>query len=150
MEPVTLKEYACQSRFILYGAGAYTSLCSDVVLFRAMGGMFAGSSIDLIFLGIRYFEMPNELKGVRVYRPRDERALEFGRKFAPEYKEEVGERVYAVESNDRRFHVIAGNFWAHVHTTPLRLPSLGPLCGDDIAARDDYIERHVKEWYKVQ
>lgn len=150
MEPIILKEYTCESRFILYDAGAYTPLCSDVVLYRAMGGMFTGPSIDLIFLGIHYFEMPNELKGVHVSRPRDEQALEFAKVYAPQYEEELGERVYVVESNGRKFHVIAENFWVHVHTEPLSRSSLVPLCEDDLARRDAYIGRYVEEWYKVE
>jgi hypothetical protein len=148
MEPIVLKEYSSENRFVLYEAGAFTPLCSDVVVFRAMGGMFAGPSIDLIFLGLNYFEMPNQLRGVRVWRPRDEGALEFGRSFAPHHGAELGDRVYAVESNGKRFHVIAAKFWVHLHRTPNRTSALTSL--NDLDARDEYIQRYVKEWYKVE
>ena len=147
MDPIFLKEYSSEKRFVLYEAGAYTALCGDVVVFRALGGAFAGSSIDLIFLGLVYFEMPNLLQGVRVWQPRDESALQFGRSFAPQYGEELGDKVYAVESNGKRFHAIAANFWVHVHRALNRVSALTPL--NDLDARDEYLERYVKDWYKV-
>lgn len=57
IEPVLLKEWSSEKEFILYDAGAYTPLCSDTLLLRGMGGMFAGPSIDLIFLGLDYAMM---------------------------------------------------------------------------------------------
>ena len=143
-----MNEYSSDKCFDLYEAGTYTPLCGDVVVFRAMGGMFTGPSIDLIFLGLDYFEMPNRLRGVRVWRPRDERALEFGRSFGPYYGEELGEKVYAVESNGKRFHAIAAKCWIQVHRELNRDGALTPL--NDIGGRDAYIERYVKEWYKVE
>jgi len=148
VDPIFLKEFSSEMHFVLYEAGAYTALCGDMVVFRAMGGLFAGPSMDLIFLGLDYFEMPNRLQGVRVWRPRDHRALEFGSSFVPQYGEELADKVYAVESDGKRFHVIAGNFWVHVHREFNRVSALTPL--NDLGARDEYIERYVKDWYKVE
>lgn len=148
MDPVYLKEYSSEKNFLLYEAGVYTGLSGDMVVFRALGGKFAGASIDLIFLGLVYFEMPNRLRGVRVWRPRDESALQFGNSFAPYYGDELGDKVYAVESEGKRFHVIAANFWVHVHKDFNRVSALRPL--NDLDARDEYIERYVKDWYKVE
>jgi hypothetical protein len=148
MDPVFLKEYSSESSFVLYEAGAYTALCGDMVVFRAMGGLMARPGIDLIFLGLVYFEMPNQLRGVRVWRPRDESALQFGSSFAPHYGDELGDKVYAVESNGKRFHAIAANFWVHVHRELNRVSALTAL--NDLDARDEYIERYVKAWYKVE
>ena len=89
MDPKYLKEYSSEKHFVLYEAAPYTGLCGEMVVFRAMGGKFAGPSIDLIFLGLIYFEMPNQLRGVRVWRPRDEGALQFGNSFAPYYGEQL-------------------------------------------------------------
>jgi hypothetical protein len=75
---------------------------------------------------------------------------QLGRTFSPHYKEELGDRVYAVTSNKRRFHVIAANFWVHVHTKPLRESSLAILCEDDLARRNTFMEQFIKEWYKVE
>src|SRR6185369_2204413 len=99
MDPKYLKEYSSEKNFVLYEAGAYTGLCGDMVVFRALGGKFAGPSIDLIFLGLVYFEMPNQLRGVRVWRPRDEGALQFGNSFAPYYGEQLGDKVKAFANN---------------------------------------------------
>ena len=148
MDPRYLKEYSAEKLFHLYEAALYTDLCGEMVVFRAMGGMFAGPSIDLIFAGVIYFEMPNQLRGARVWRPRDEGALEFGNTFSPHYGEQLGDKVYAVESNGKRFHAIAGNFWVHVHREPNRVSALKAL--NDLDARDEYIERYVKDWYKVE
>jgi len=91
MDPKYLKEYSSEKHFVLYEAAPYSGLCGEMVVFRAMGGTFAGPSIDLIFLGLVYFEMPNRLQGVRVWRPRDEGAIQFGKSYAPYYGEQLGE-----------------------------------------------------------
>ena len=60
MDPVYLKEYSSEKRFVLYETGPYTALCGQAVVFRALGRSVAGPSIDLIFVGLVYFEMPNQ------------------------------------------------------------------------------------------
>ena len=92
--------------------------------------------------------MPNELRGVRVGQPRDEAALEFAKSFARQNAEELVDRVYAVETNGKRFHCIAAKLWVHVHRELNRVSALTPL--NDLDARDAYIQRYVKEWYKVE
>jgi hypothetical protein len=54
MDPIVLHEYSSEQRFVLYEASAFTALCGDAVVFRAMGGLIAGPSIDLIFFGLVY------------------------------------------------------------------------------------------------
>ncbi len=149
MEPVLLKEYSSERHFTLYDAGAYTSLCSDTLLFRSMGGMFAGPSIDLIFLGLHYSEFATPLEGIRISKPRDEQAFRFAQESIPHYEGEDADRVYAVESKGKRFHIVAANFWIHIHTEPLIESSLIALCSEDFDKRRDYLERKVKEWYKI-
>jgi hypothetical protein len=150
MDPVILKEWSSEKEFILYDAGAYTPLCSHTLLFRAMGGIHAGPSIDLIFLGLDYSELATRLRGARISRPRDEQALEFAKGFIPHYDaREAGDRVYAVESQSKRFHIIAANFWIHIHTKPLLESSLIPLCNDDLDKHRAYFEQCVSEWYKI-
>jgi len=150
MEPVILKEWSSDRGFTLYDAGAYTPLCSDTLLFRAMGGLHAGPSIDLIFLGLDYSELATELMGVRISKPRDEQAFEFTQEFIPHRDgAEAGDRVYSVESRGKRFHMIAANFWIHIHTRPLLESSLIPLCSDDLDKRRAYFEQCVSEWYKI-
>jgi len=117
-------------------------------VFRAMGGTFAGPSIDIVFLGLKYFELPNQLRGIRVFKPGDEEARQFGKAFAPENECDVRDHVYAVESNGKRFHVIAATFWVFVYLSLQRTSALGPL--NDLTTRDQFIERNVKEWYKIE
>jgi hypothetical protein len=135
----------------LYEAGVYTELCGDMVVFRALGGMFLGPSVDLIFLGFAYFELPSELNGFRVSKPRDQQALEFVRAMPRQYREKSGEelceRVYAVESNGKRFHVFAAKCWAFEYSEPQRRSALGAL--NDLSKRDEYLERYVRAWYSV-
>ena len=151
MDPVVLKEYSSEKRFVLYEAGVYTELCSDMVVFRALGGMFAGPSVDLIFLGFAYFELPSELNGFRVSKPRDQQALEFIRAMPHQYREKPGEelceRVYAVESEGKRFHVFGAKCWVFEYSQPQRSSALSAL--NDLSNRDAYLERYVKHWYSV-
>ena len=144
MDPIVLKEYSSEKRFILYEAAAYTELCGDMVVFRAMGGMFAGPSVDLIFLGIGYFELPNQLNGFRVSKPCDQQAVEFSEAMLPGYEEK---RVYAVESNGKRFHVAGGKCWVFEYSQPQRSSALNAL--NDLSNRDAYFERYVRAWYSL-
>lgn len=144
MDPVVLKEYSSEKHFVLYEAGAYTPLCGDMVVFRAMGGMFAGPSVDLIFLGSGYFELPNQLMGFRVSTPCDQQALEFSEAMLPRYEEK---RVYAVESNGKRFHVSGGKCWVFEYSQPQRSSALTAL--NDLSNRDVYLKRYVRAWYSV-
>ena len=144
MDPVVLKEYSSEKRFVLYEAGVYTGLCGDMVVFRALGGMFAGPSVDLIFLGLGYFELPSQLNGFRVSKPRDQQALEFSKAMLPGYEEK---RVYAIESNGKRFHVIGGKCWVFEYSEPQRSSALNAL--NDPASRDAYLERYVRAWYSL-
>ncbi len=115
-----------------------------------MGGIFVGPSIDLIFLGLDYSELATKLSGVRISKPRDEQALEFAQAFVP-YRgpADGGDRVYALESRGKRFHMIAPSFSIHVHKAPLLESSLIPLCNEDLGKRRAYFEQYVSEWYKI-
>ena len=148
MDPIVLKDYSSEASFRLLEAQAFTELCGDMVVFRTMGGMFAGPSIDLIFLGLRYFELPNHLTGVRVFKSRDEQALVFGRSFNPKGTNEFCDRVFAVESRGKRFHVVGAKCWVFKYAKPQRGSAVSAL--NDLARRDAYIEREVNVWYAVE
>lgn len=151
MDPVVIKEYSSEKRFVLYEAGVYTELCSDMVVFRALGGMFAGPSVDLIFLGIGYYELPSELNSFRVSKPRDQQALEFSKAMPHQHRQKSGdelcERLYAVESDGKRFHVFGAKCWVFEYSEPQRSSALSAL--NDLSHRDAYLERYVRRWYSV-
>ena len=119
--------------------------------FRALGGMFAGPSVDLIFLGIGYYELPSELNSFRVSKPRDQQALEFSKAMPHQHRQKSGdelcERLYAVESDGKRFHVFGAKCWVFEYSEPQRSSALSAL--NDLSHRDAYLERYVRRWYSV-
>jgi hypothetical protein len=146
MEPTTVSEYSAPRRFHLFDA-LWGSGC---VLLHGFGGMFVGDAIDLIFLGTDYIQLPTRLDGVAVTQPRDAPAVECEKEFGTSRRGETpqGRRVFAIESEGRRFHVVAAKLWVmtRTHTGKSSLPV---LFGDDLAARETYINEQVKEWYKM-
>ena len=145
-EPTSIDEYSSERGFHLFDA-AWGGGC---VLLHGFGGMFVGDAIDLIFLGTEYLQVPAELRGVSITQPRDGLSVECERTFGGRRQGEgpQGNRVFAIESEGQRFHVIAAKLWVmtRTHTGESSLPV---LFGDDLAAREKFIDEQVREWYKM-
>jgi hypothetical protein len=146
IEPTLISEYSSPGSFHLFDA----SWGEGCVLLHSFGSMFVGDAIDLIFLCTDYIQVPTELHGVVVTQPRDGLAVECERTFGRRRRleEPEGRRVFAVDSDGRRFHVIAAKLWVIVrtHTGESSLPA---LFGKDSEARDEFVNGQVKEWYKM-
>ena len=112
--------------------------------------MFLGDAIDLVFLATDHLDLPFEVNGLRISQPFDIEALEYERTFgvARKLEEPVGKRVFAVESVGKRFHVIAAKMWVLIRPHNPSL-SLRPLFDSNSESRDDFINKHLKEWYKM-
>jgi hypothetical protein len=149
--PIYLTEYLSPRLFVLYDATpVYGQNCSGgALLFRSMGGLFEGASIDLFFSGIHYFELPSELRGVRITKPRDDVALLCEEDYDPYSSAKRGDRAYAIKSEGKRYYVISSYFSIHIHTKPLLETSLSSLCSDDLKTREAFFNEFVREWYKV-
>jgi hypothetical protein len=146
IEPIPISEYSSPRSFHLFDA----SWGGGCVLLHGFGGMYLGDAIDLIFLSTDYIQVPTELRGVTVTQPCDELAVECERMFGQRRRleEPEGRRVFAVESEGQRFHVIASKLWVMVRTHNGK-SSLPTLFDDDSAVRDGFINGQVKEWYKM-
>src|SRR5687768_7810502 len=123
-EPTSISEYSSPRSFHLFDAlwgGSY-------VLLHGFGGMFTGDAIDLIFLGTDYVQIPAELHGVTVTQPLDGLAVECERTFGVNRRNEEpqGKRVFVIESEGQRFHIIAAKLWVmtRTHTGKSSLPVL--------------------------
>ncbi len=120
IEPTILSEYSKDRDFGLFEA---TSIYDDsYLLYRAVGSSLGlpgdpgpTSSIDLIFLGTKYVDLPIELRGVRISKLREDKTKELSNLFDPGNPTEPDERVYTIESEGKRFYVVAPNFWIHEH-----------------------------------
>ena len=155
MEPTFLSEYRKERAFVLFDA---TSLYRNgYLLFRSMGAMSVmpgepcpRPSIDLIFLGTKYIELPTEILGVRIYKPRDSKTKELSELFDTNFFSGPDERVYVIESEGRRYHVVASNFWIHEHNQIMSHSSLIALRSEDLKERDAYFREYVQAWYKIE
>jgi len=94
--------------------------------------------------------LPFEINGLRVSQPCDKEALEYERTFgvARKLEDTAGKRLFAVESADKRFHVIAAKMWVLMRPHDPTL-SLRPLLDSNSEGRDEFINKHLKEWYKM-
>jgi hypothetical protein len=148
MEPTHLKKYESPYGFRLY------DVYEHAVLLRCKGGMLlgedTGGNIDLIFLGVDYIELPMLLRGISISKPRDELALAIENKYMPPRGSDPGDRIFAIESEGKRFHLIASNFWVQINKKAVEESSLIPLLSNNLAERDAYMLEQVKEWYKLE
>ena len=146
LEPQTINEYTSQRTFSIHEASWG---CQALVL-HSFGGMFVGDAIDLAFLATDHLDLPFEINGLRISQPCDDEAVEYERTFgvALKLEEPVGKRVFAVESAGKRFHVIAAKLWVLIRPHDPSL-SLSPLLDSNSECRDDFINEHLKEWYKM-
>jgi hypothetical protein len=143
MESIVIKEYVSEYSFRLYD-------WSDVnLLLRCQGNIFSGGDIDLVFWGVKYLELPLVLSGVKICRPRDETAILYEKKYAPDIFTELGDRTYAVESEGNRFNIIASNFWVLETNSHVTESSLASLLSQNEDVREKYFENIVSNWYKV-
>jgi hypothetical protein len=146
IEPTLIREYSSPRAFHLFDV----SWGGNCVLLHGHGGMFLGKAIDLIFLGTEYIQVPAEMHGVTVTQPFDKLAIECERVYGRrrEGEKPLGNRVFALESEGQRFHIIAAKLWVIVRTHDGK-SSLPLLFGDDVGARDAFINEQINEWYKM-
>jgi hypothetical protein len=107
--------------------------------------MFMGDAIDLVFLGADHVEIPFKIDSLHVSQPCNDLAVEYERRFGFPRKLEQpeGKRVFVIESLENKFHVIAAKMWVFVRAHNPSL-SLRPMFENDIHARDDFINKHLK------
>jgi hypothetical protein len=147
MEPKIVNEYSSEKWFRLYDVWGARCL-----LFRSESSMFERKNVDLIFIGTRYIELPTDLCGLRIRKPKDEQAIMCERRFADDLllDECNGDFVYRIESEGERYHIIASGIWVQVNTLPDEESPLRLLFeGDDDGSRG-YYEQYVEEWQKVE
>lgn len=143
MDPTIVAEFLSKRAFTLYDC----YIGHQHLLLRSEAGLRTGENVDLIFAAIQYLEIPFLLYGVRITRPRDEQAISLEKKFAA--KTYDGDFVYAIESQGKRFHVIASTLLIHVNTLPIGISSLTPMCKGELDDQKAYYAQYVKEWYKI-
>jgi hypothetical protein len=147
MKPRIISEYSSERCFDL--ADVWDGRC---VLLRSQGGSYGGKNIDLIFLGTRYIELPTNLYGLRITKPKDEQAIKCEKRFADDLllDECEGDFVYSVESDGERYHVIASGLWMQVNTLLNGESPLSILFDRDEEGKRKYYEQYVEEWQKVE
>jgi hypothetical protein len=150
MEPQFIKEFSSEHHFDIWDAQPGGHL----LLLRSYGGDHDPVTTDLIFAGVLYVELPSMLYGLRVTLPCDDKAIEIEKSHttfqcvSDDYK---GEFVYAIESQGKRYHVVASTLWIQVHTLPDGQSTLFTfnMYGDE-ERRKEYYDFHLKEWYKIE
>ena len=147
MESKIVNEYSSEKCFQLYDVWGARCL-----LLRSERGLFEEKNVDLIFIGTRYIELPTDLCGLRVTKPKDEQAIICERRFADDLllDECKGDFVYRVESEGEQYHIIASGLWVQVNTLPDEESPLRLLFEGDDDGRGRYYEQYVEEWLKVE
>ena len=145
MEPIAIPEYTSERAFHFSEA----DWGSGMFVLHSFGGKFLGDAIDLIFLSTDYVNLPFELRGLRILQPCDELAGRFEKEFgrARKLEEPLGKRVFVIEAQ-KQYQVIAAKLWVVVRTHAPEL-SVKPLLGQNDGERDEFIDEHVKEWYRM-
>jgi hypothetical protein len=147
MEPVYLDKYSSEFAFHLY------DYMDGNVLLRNPGGLFmgkeTGGNVDLVFLGVEYLEIPALLRGVTIERPHDEHSLLLEGRFLPGSLADPGDQTYAINSEGRRYNIVARNFWVLVCKDSDKESSLDWLFCEDLNKRDAFFQTKVAQWYKI-
>jgi hypothetical protein len=149
MEPQYLKEFSSEHIFDI----SEVEIDGRLLLLRNSAGLPSPVTTDLIFAGVLYIELPSLLFGVRITLPCDEKAVEIEKNhttyqcLSDEFK---GEFVYAIESQGKRYHVVASTLWIHIHTLPNGESTLFTFRADNEERRKDYYSHNLKEWYKIE
>ena len=119
------------------------------MVLHSFGGTFLGDAIDLVFLRTDYVNLPFELNGLSVSQPCTEFEIQFEKEFgiARRFEEPEGKRVFIIESS-KKYQVIAAKMWVVVRTHHPGV-SLRPLLGEVPGQREQFIDQHVKEWYRM-
>lgn len=105
--------------------------------------------IDLVFWGVKYIELPIDLRGVMITKPMDDKAIRYESKYASDKFIEAGMRTYLLQSEENRFYVIASNFWILENKTHVSESSLKYVTSYNEKIREDYFIKHVEKWKKV-
>lgn len=147
MQPIVLEAFSSDGCFEFFDAED-----PKFLLLRRRRGLHGPSNTDLIFGGVQHIDLPWTLFGIKVSRPRDERAIEIEKKYANEdyISDYKGEWAFIMESGGRMYHVIASGLWIHVNTLPSEKSSLKYL--EEIINGGDglYHRKYVKEYYRVR
>jgi hypothetical protein len=122
---------------------------SSVMVLHSFGSKFLGDAIDLVFLSTDYGNLPFEIRGLSISQPCDESEIKFEKEFgiARKLEEPEGRRVFVIESA-KKFQVIAAKMWVVVRTHHAGL-SIRPLLGETPGVREQFIDQHVREWYRM-
>lgn len=149
MEPQFIKEFISERSFHISDAEE-----GGLLLLRDYGGVHDPITTDLIFAGVLHIDLPFMLFGLRITMPCDEKAIEVEKRhttFQCVSDEFKGEFVYAIESQGKRYHVVASTLWIHVHTLPDGESTLFTFdMYHSQERRKDYFDHHLKEWYKIE
>ena len=102
-------------------------------------------TVDLIFVGAMYFELPVQFHKVGISKPNDEKSFELAKKFDKGFDFlESAERVYKIESQDYSFYVVAAHLWIHEHNCQYRESFI------DNFNYNDYLAKYVENWIKIK
>jgi hypothetical protein len=141
METIMLDEFSSDRVFSLtdYLIG------HQHLLSRSRAGVGGEQNVDLIFAAVQYVELPTLLNGILVFKPRDAQSVSLEQRAGVDTR--GGDRIFVIESQGRRFCIVASAHWIHVNT--LNDSSLVPMCGHG-ADIESYYANHVKESYRIR
>ena len=147
--PVYRNEYTNDSGFRLLEA------IENWIVFRAVVSSYIipGESeprptVDIMFLGAIYIELPTHIKGLKVTKPKDNLSKNYAEKYDKGFN--FDERVYAIESNGNRYHVVASNLWIHVHKKRISELPIKHFISQDLDSYNNYLSKYVQDWIKIK
>lgn len=150
--PIFLKEYKTDSGFRLVEAkNNWISFRSEPSSYVIPGESKPRPTIDLILLGAIFIELPTCFNELKLTKPKDNLSKIYAEKYDKNFNNlENKERVYAIESQGNRFHIVTANLWILIHKErTLELP-LNYFYDGDLKRYNDYLENYVEKWIKIE
>ena len=145
--PVYLREFSVPCVFWFFEAkGNWIVFRSHPSSYTPEGETKPRPSVDLILLGAIFIELETTLYGLKITRPRDQLSATYREKYDQGFNfSENEERVYAIESQGNRFHVITANLWIHIHKQRMGESPLNHFYDGDITKYNEYLDKYVEQ-----
>jgi len=150
--PVYRKEFKTDGGFRLFEAKG------DWLVFRCQPSSYIvpgeskkRTTVDLILQGTIFIELPTLIHGFKLTRPRDNLSKSFADQWdRNNFWGTEEERVYAIETEGNRFHIVGANLWIQILNERISESPLSHFYHGSLEQYNEYLERYVEEWIKIE
>lgn len=118
---------------------------SEVSSHTTVSNPYLIPTVDIVFVGILYFELLSHFDGIEISKPNDEKSLELARKFDKGFEFlQSDERVLKIKSKNNFFYIVTAHLWIHEHNCQYRKSFIENF------NYESYPNEYIKNWIKIK